>query len=113
MIKDEKIQAIKELLLSLNIDEKDLEEKFVLASGSGGQKVQKTSSAVQLKHIPTGIIVKCSKTRNRSDNRWFARRLLCEKYIEAYQPSESKRKRAEEKIRKQKKRRKRRSSSET
>ena len=42
----------------LTLNEEDLEEKFIRGSGPGGQKINKTSSCVELKHIKTGIIVK-------------------------------------------------------
>ena len=61
---------------TLGIHEKDIEEKFIRSSGRGGQKVNKTSTCVYLKHIPTGIEVKCMKERNQSLNRFLARREL-------------------------------------
>lgn len=76
-----KQQRQKELLKKLGIKPEDLEEKFILASGKGGQKVNKTSSAVYLKHRPTGIEAKASKDRSRETNRYLAR----EKLIETYQ----------------------------
>ncbi|KAM4056193.1 RF-1 domain-containing protein [Hirsutella rhossiliensis] len=57
----------------------DIEEFFVKGSGPGGQKINKTSSAVQLKHIPTGIVVKSQATRSRSQNRKHARQLLAQR----------------------------------
>ncbi|KAG6010775.1 hypothetical protein E4U21_004163 [Claviceps maximensis] len=57
----------------------EIEESFLKGSGPGGQKINKTSSAVQLKHIPTGIVVKCQATRSRSQNRKEARELLARK----------------------------------
>jgi protein subunit release factor B len=54
----------------------DLIENFLKGSGPGGQKINKTSSAVQLKHIPTGIVVKYQDTRSREINRKMARRIL-------------------------------------
>ncbi|KAF1997185.1 hypothetical protein P154DRAFT_524995 [Amniculicola lignicola CBS 123094] len=51
-------------------------ENFLRGSGPGGQKINKTSCAVQLKHLPTGIVVKCQETRSRQQNRKIARRLL-------------------------------------
>uniref|UniRef100_A0A336M716 CSON013021 protein n=1 Tax=Culicoides sonorensis TaxID=179676 RepID=A0A336M716_CULSO len=58
------------------INEADLEEQFVRGSGPGGQSVNRTANNVVLKHIPTGIIVKCHKTRSLEDNRKEARRIL-------------------------------------
>ncbi|KAJ4345047.1 hypothetical protein N0V95_005989 [Ascochyta clinopodiicola] len=58
------------------IPESDIIENFLKGSGPGGQKINKTSSAVQLKHIPTGIVVKYQDTRSRALNRKTARRLL-------------------------------------
>lgn len=60
----------------------DLIEKFLHGSGPGGQKINKTSSAVQLKHIPTGIVVKYQDTRSRTVNRKMARKILQEKIEE-------------------------------
>ncbi|KAG5928023.1 hypothetical protein E4U42_001405 [Claviceps africana] len=57
----------------------EIEESFLKGSGPGGQKINKTNSAVQLKHIPTGIVVKCQATRSRSQNRKQARELLAQK----------------------------------
>lgn len=65
------------------VDEKDIEEAFLKGSGPGGQKINKTSSAVQLKHLPTGTVVKSQATRSRSQNRTIARRLLADKLEEA------------------------------
>lgn len=54
----------------------DLEESFLKGTGPGGQKINKTNSAVQLKHLPTGVVVKCQETRSRDQNRKLARRIL-------------------------------------
>lgn len=61
------------------IPEGEIEESFLKGSGPGGQKINKTSSAVQLKHLPSGIVVKCQATRSRAQNRKSARKLLAEK----------------------------------
>ncbi len=89
---------------TLGINEKDLEEQFVRGSGPGGQKRNVTASLVILKHLPSQTIIKCDKTRSQADNRFFARRMLCERLSNAKSPSTL----ANEKIIKQKKRRKRR-----
>lgn len=64
------------------INENDITESFLKGTGPGGQKINKTSSAVQLKHLPTGIVVKCQGTRSREQNRRTARRLLGERIEE-------------------------------
>ncbi|KAK4550485.1 hypothetical protein LTR36_000064 [Oleoguttula mirabilis] len=63
----------------LKLVETELEESFLKGSGPGGQKINKTSSAVQLKHVPTGIVVKSQETRSRQQNRKLARLILAEK----------------------------------
>jgi peptide chain release factor len=75
-VSEEKNRWLRERMETLNIQEKDIEEKFVRSSGHGGQNVNKTSTCVYLKHIPTGIEVKCMKDRSQSVNRFFARREL-------------------------------------
>jgi len=92
----------------LGIKEDDLVEKFIRASGPGGQKVNKTSSCVYLLHIPTGTEVKCQRERSQSLNRFFARRELCNKIEEQVLGKESKEQQKREKIRRQKRRRSRR-----
>ena len=84
MITHEKWQQLHVRMHALHISENDLVEKFILGSGSGGQKINKTSSCVWVKHIPTGITVKCQKARSRELNRYYARQRLCEK-IDALQ----------------------------
>ena len=61
---------------ALGIREKDIEEKFIRSSGRGGQNVNKTSTCVYLRHIPTGIEVKWMRERSQSLNRFLARREL-------------------------------------
>ncbi|KAM3512265.1 hypothetical protein MY11210_004112 [Beauveria gryllotalpidicola] len=67
----------------------ELEESFLKGSGPGGQKINKTNSAVQLKHIPTGIVVKSQATRSRSQNRKHAREILAQKLDDLRRGSES------------------------
>jgi len=78
-VSEEKNQWLKEKMEALGIREEDIEEKFVRSSGRGGQKVNKTSTCVYLKHIPTGTEVKCMKERSQPLNRFLARRELVEK----------------------------------
>jgi protein subunit release factor B len=85
----------------------DLEEKFILGSGKGGQKVNKTSSCVYLKHIPTGIEIKCQQGRSRELNRYRARQDLCDKIEKKEFQEKSEKQQEHEKIRRQKRRRSR------
>ena len=59
--------------------EADIRESFVKSGGPGGQNVNKTSTTVYLKHIPTGIEVKCQVERSQALNRCLARQLLAKK----------------------------------
>jgi protein subunit release factor B len=105
----DKWEELKARMQRLGIQESELIEKFILGSGSGGQKINKTSSCVYIKHIPTGIEVKCQSTRSRDLNRLYARRELCEKLEGILFQEKSKRQQESEKIRRQKRRRSRRS----
>lgn len=71
------------------IPETEIVESFLKGTGPGGQKINKTSSAVQLKHIPTGIVVKCQETRSRPQNRKIARQLLADRLDELVKGPES------------------------
>ncbi len=72
-----KERALAQRMREMKIHEEDLREKFVRASGPGGQKTNKTSSCVQLKHVPTGLLVRCQRERSQALNRYIARcRLL-------------------------------------
>jgi peptide chain release factor len=109
MIRKEKLDELHERMVQLGIRDEDLIEKFILGSGSGGQKINKTSSCVYLKHIPTGIEIKCQRDRSREMNRYYARKELCERLEEKIEHKKSERQQAIEKIRRQKRRRSRRS----
>jgi len=78
-VSEEKKRWLRERMEALGLREKDIEEKFIRSSGSGGQKVNKTSTCVYLRHIPTGVEVKCMRERSQSLNRFFDRRELVEK----------------------------------
>jgi protein subunit release factor B len=107
MITQQKIEELKVKMQKLNIQEKDIIEKFILSGKKGGQKANKSHNSVYLKHIPTNIEVKCNKTRHRELNRFLARRLLCEK-VEELLMGTSERLKKIEKIKKQKAKKKKR-----
>lgn len=92
-------------MVRVQLFEDDIVEKFILGSGSGGQKINKTSSCVYLKHVPTGLEVKCQQTRSRELNRLYARRDLCEKLEERLFQEKSTKQKEIEKIRRQKRKR--------
>ncbi|RKF59234.1 putative peptide chain release factor-like protein, mitochondrial [Erysiphe neolycopersici] len=71
------------------IDENEFSEAFLKGSGPGGQKINKTSSAVQLIHKPTGIVVKVQETRSREQNRKLAREKLALKIEKLQKGDES------------------------
>lgn len=111
MVRPEKLAALKKRMESLGIREQDLEESFVRGAGRGGQKVNKTNNCVYLKHVPTGIAVKCHVDRSRELNRFLARRELCDA-VERQQTGQCAAKaRVIQRMRKQKDRRRRRSSA--
>lgn len=85
-VSEEKNRWLAERMKALGVREEDIEEKFVRSSGSGGQKVNKTSTCVCLRHIPTGIEVKCMRERSQSLNRFLARRELVEKIAKTLGP---------------------------
>lgn len=92
----------------LGVDEVDLQEKFILGSGAGGQKVNKSNTCVYLKHLPTAIEVKCQDRRSQEDNRYFARRRLCEKISQKRDDVMSEKQQKIAKLKRQKRRRSRR-----
>jgi protein subunit release factor B len=109
-VSEEKNKWLTETMEALGIQEKDIEEKFIRSSGKGGQKVNKTSTCVYLKHLPTGIEVKCMRDRSQSVNRFLARRELAER-IQALSGDVTVRDQRQEKIRKQKAKKKKRTKS--
>lgn len=77
-ISPEKLTDLGQRMAALGISENDLLEKFVRGSGAGGQKINKTNNCVFLKHLPSGVCIKCQMDRSREMNRFLARRELCD-----------------------------------
>lgn len=102
------IARIKELMAEASVFEEDIEESFILGGGPGGQKTNKTSNVVRLKHDPSGLNIRFGETRSREDNRWLARRALAEAILERENKRKSARRREAERKRRQKRRRSRR-----
>ena len=109
MVKPEKLAALQERMKKLGISDKDLIVKYVLGSGAGGQKINKTHSTVYIKHIPTGLEIKCQQTRSQALNHYYAQLALCEKLEKLLLNEKTAKEKEAAKIKRQKKRRSRRS----
>jgi protein subunit release factor B len=103
-----KEKALREKMAEFNVREEDIEESFVRSGGHGGQNVNKTSTCVYLKHLPTGIEVKFQKERSQALNRYHARALLVKKIELQIKGAESEEQKKIEKLRRQKRKRSRR-----
>lgn len=107
----EKEQELRVRMAAAGLREEDLEEEFIRSGGPGGQKVNRSSTCVRLRHRPTGLEVKMQQARSQGMNRFYARRRLCE-LLEARALGEaSPEARERERIARQKARRQRRSRS--
>jgi len=101
----EKEAALRERMRRFNVREYDLKEIFVRSQGPGGQNVNKTSTCVYLKHIPSGIEVKCQQERSQVLNRYRARVILTDKIENRILGRLSEERKRIEKIRRQKRKR--------
>lgn len=97
-------------LAAVGVRSEDVEERFVRGTGPGGQKINKTSSTVWLRHRPTGVEVRCQRERSQVANRELAWIELCGKLEQrirearaaVQQASEAERRRHRQKSRGQK-----------
>ncbi len=107
-VRPEKEDRLHERMKELGIIEEDIKETFIRSGGPGGQSVNKTATCVQIKHIPTGIVVKSQEGRSQGLNRFLARRLLVSRIEKSLLGKESPGEEVRKKIRKQKQRSRRR-----
>lgn len=70
---------IERRLVALGVRPTDVDERFVRGTGPGGQKINKTSSTVVLRHLPSGTEVRCQAERSQAANRERAWVVLCDK----------------------------------
>lgn len=96
---------IQERLDALGVLAGDVTETFIRGSGAGGQKINKTSSTVVLRHGPTGTEVRCQAERSQAANRARAWELFCEKLEESVRAAETARRSAVAKARRKNRRR--------
>lgn len=100
-----KFKELEARFQKIGLREEDLRESFVRSSGAGGQNVNKVSTCVVLVHPSTGLEVKCQQTRSQSLNRYYARKILCEKLEQKILGEKSALEQKREKIRRQKRKR--------
>jgi len=90
-VNPDKERQLQQRMRALGLTEADLQEWFIRGGGPGGQKTNKTSSTVCLRHRPTGLEVRCARERSQALNRFLARRELCDKFAARLRGEESKR----------------------
>jgi len=105
VVSQKKQDELRQKMEELDISESDIIEKFIHAGGKGGQNVNKAATCVYLKHVPTGIEVKCQRERYQAINRFLARRLLADKIEQLKLGKQSATQQRIEKIRRQKRKR--------
>jgi protein subunit release factor B len=107
-VSPEKEKGLVERMRRLGIRAEDIVEKFLPSSASGGQRVNKAATCVRVTYLPTGLTVKCQRTRSQGLNRFLALRLLLDKIEGDVSGSQTRVQRQREKTRRQKQRRARR-----
>jgi len=74
----------------------DLEERFIRGAGPGGQKINKTATTVCVRHVPTGLEVRCQRERTQAANRRLAWESLCNRLAERVRAEKERRRQARE-----------------
>ncbi len=104
-VSQKKIEVLEHAMTRLGIKAADLEESFVRSGGAGGQNVNKVSTCVVLKYLPSGLVIKCQKDRSQGMNRYLARKILIARLDAQIHGRESEEAKRISKIKRQKRRR--------
>ena len=104
-VSHKKEKALKERMARFGIREAELEEHFIRSRGPGGQNVNKVSTCVYLKHLPSKVAVKVYSERSQALNRYAARKVLVSKIETMILGRQSEERKRIEKIRRQKRKR--------
>lgn len=104
-VSEEKEAALWRRWEELGIRPEDVTEAFIRSGGHGGQNVNKVATCVQLRHVPTGIEVKCQQARTQAMNRYYARKILADKIDTLQRGAASAEQQRIEKLRRQKRKR--------
>lgn len=104
-VSEEKESALLARMEKLGVRAEDFEESFVRSGGRGGQNVNKVATCVQLRHVPSGLEVKCQQERSQALNRYYARKILLDKIETAILGEQSEQRQRIEKLRRQKRKR--------
>ena len=104
-VSSNKNESLARAMKRLGIRESDLEESFVRSGGPGGQNVNKVSTCVVLRHVPSGLTVKCQQDRSQAINRYWARRILVNRMESLVHGRESEEAKRIAKIKRQKRKR--------
>ena len=109
-VRPEKEAELRERMARCGLREEDMRESFIRGGGPGGQKINRTASCVQLRHLPTGLEVRMQEARSQALNRFYARRRLCELLENQTLGADSPEAKKAARLRKQKDRRRRRAA---
>ncbi len=112
-VSEQKVRQLAARMAACGITETELQERFVRSQGPGGQHVNKTSTCVELRHLPSGHTVKMQKARSQPLNRFYARRRICELLERDQLGRQSPEAKRMAKLRKQKDRRRRRAKTKS
>jgi protein subunit release factor B len=110
-VSPEKARALAARMQQLEVREADLEEQFVRSRGAGGQNVNKVATCVVLRHVPSGIVVRCQQERSQALNRFIARRELLDRLEARIRGVAASALAERERVRRQKRRRSRRAKA--